>query len=291
MKMFVKNEDTLGKFLIFLGAFFWSLNAPLIKFITLSSLLVCGLRSLIAGVAMMPFVRPKSLHFNRWMLLYICSFAALCISVIQALKMTDAAIAVGMQYTALVWLFGMSLIRHEKIRLSALIPVLLILCGMILFMSSGTGGSCIGNIIALLEGIFFACMTVSSKRASGNNPLGLTAIANLLTGLFVFIFLSPSVHDLTRLKVGDWAIMLILGVFQASGGYGCYNLGLKYITSQKASVIALWEMILGPTWVALFLHEYPSMRVIAGFIVILAGMLLDVLWPREKYDAGKQSDL
>ena len=47
------------------------------------------------------------------------------------------------------------------------------------------------------------------------------------------------------------------------------------ISAQKASVIALWEMILGPVWVALFLKEYPSPIVLAGFVIILAGMLLD----------------
>lgn len=34
-------------------------------------------------------------------------------------------------------------------------------------------------------------------------------------------------------------------------------------------------MILGPVWVALFLKEYPTPLVLTGFIIILAGMLLD----------------
>ena len=34
-------------------------------------------------------------------------------------------------------------------------------------------------------------------------------------------------------------------------------------------------MILGPTWVALFLHEYPSLLVLAGFIIIILGIFLD----------------
>ena len=52
--------------------------------------------------------------------------------------------------------------------------------------------------------------------------------------------------------------MLILGVVQVAGGYGFFNLGVQKIPARKASVLALWEMILGPLWVALFLHQYPG---------------------------------
>lgn len=69
--------------------------------------------------------------------------------------------------------------------------------------------------------------------------------------------------------------MLILGVVQVAGGYGFFNLGVQKIPARKASVLALWEMILGPLWVALFLHQYPGPMVLAGFAIILAGMVLD----------------
>ena len=69
--------------------------------------------------------------------------------------------------------------------------------------------------------------------------------------------------------------MLILGVIQVGGGYCFYNLGVQKVSAQKASVISLWEMILGPIWVALFLKEYPSIPVLIGFVIILIGMLLD----------------
>lgn len=52
--MFTQNRPH-GELLVFLGALFWSLNAPLVKFISLDAMLVCGLRSLIAGIALSPF--------------------------------------------------------------------------------------------------------------------------------------------------------------------------------------------------------------------------------------------
>lgn len=75
--------------------------------------------------------------------------------------------------------------------------------------------------------------------------------------------------------------MLVLGIIQIGAGYACYNVGIQKISAQKASVIALWEMILGPVWVALFLKEYPTPMVLTGFIIILLGMLLDSLMNSE----------
>ena len=75
--------------------------------------------------------------------------------------------------------------------------------------------------------------------------------------------------------------MLVLGIIQIGAGYACYNVGIQKISAQKASVIALWEMILGPVWVALFLKEYPTPMVLTGFIIILLGMQLDSLMNSE----------
>lgn len=265
-----------GGTLVFLGAAFWSLNSPLVKFLTLDSYLICGLRSAIAAVALAVFIRPKQLKWNGWMLLYVCSYAALSLSVISALTMTSAPIAVGMQYTATIWLFLINLIATRKFNLRAFIPVCVILVGVVLFMCSSTDAtSAQGNLIALSEGIFFTGLTLGAKKAAGTNSVGLTGIANAFTAAVVFLLFPQAGASIPTLTGRDWLIMLILGVVQVSGGYVCYTLGVQRTTPQKASIIALWEMILGPVWVALFLKEYPSALVLVGFAIVLAGIVLD----------------
>ena len=64
-------------------------------------------------------------------------------------------------------------------------------------------------------------------------------------------------------------------ISNTGGGYCFYNMGVQKVSAQKASVISLWEMILGPLWVALFLKEYPSIPVMISFVIILIGMFLD----------------
>lgn len=267
-----------GGILVFLGAAFWSLNSPLVKYLSLNSLLICGLRSLIAGGALAVTIRPKQLRWNRWMLIYVCSYAGLCLSIIQALGATSSPVAIGMQYTATIWLFLTNLLRTKKLNFRKFISVVVIFVGVVFFMCSGADStSQTGNLIALSEGIFFALMTVSAKKVAGTNPVGLTAIANLFTGIVVFLIFPSALNGIPAMTFKDWIVILILGIVQVGAGYAFYNMGIQKISAQKASIIALWEMILGPIWVAIFLKEYPSLMVLIGFVIILVGMLLDAL--------------
>lgn len=262
-----------GEMLVFLGAVFWSLNAPLVKFIQMDPLLLTGSRSLIAGISLLPFLRIRKLNLSPWLGVYLLSYCGLCTSLIYALSLTAAPIAIGMQYTSMIWLFLADFLRTHRLPRRELIPVLIILGGVCLFMASGfQGGSLKGFLISATEGVFFALMSVSSKKACGSNPLGLTSLANLFTAAALFLLLPPSPADMLLFTSTEWIILLILGVVQIGIGYSLYNMGLRRTTAQKASVLALWEMILGPVWVALFLGEYPSPLVAAGFVIILAGM-------------------
>ncbi len=272
----MKHIKISGGMMVFLGAFFWSLNSPLIKFLEVDALLTCGFRSVIAGIVLLPFLRPKKIKWGPWLLVYLAAYCGLCVSIVLALRQTSAPIAIGMQYASIVWLFLVSTFMTRHLDKKRLLPVLMISAGVIVFMISGLDGSSMtGNLIALTESISFAFMTVGAKKAGSENPLGLTALANLFTGFFVFTFLPPDLSDTLSFTGQEWFIMLILGVVQVGLGYAFYNMGVAKVSPQKASVIALWEMILGPVWVALFLHEYPSLLVMIGFVIIIAGIILD----------------
>ena len=104
----MKTNAASGKGLVFAGAACWSLSSPLVKLLSVDAFLICALRAAIAAVALAFFFRPKKLNWNRWMALYLFCYAGLCMAAILSLSMTAAPISVGMQYTAIVWLFAAS---------------------------------------------------------------------------------------------------------------------------------------------------------------------------------------
>ena len=167
----MKRIPVSGGLLVFLGAAFWSLNSPLVKYLSLDSVLICGLRSLIAAIVLAVTIRPKQLKWNWWMVIYMCSYAGLCLSIILALGATSAPVAIGMQYTAAIWLFLANLLKTRKFHTRAFVPVAIIFIGVVCFMcSGGDAASQTGNFIALSEGIFFALMTVSAKKSRRYQP-------------------------------------------------------------------------------------------------------------------------
>ena len=155
-----------GSALVLLGSVCWSLNSPLVKYLTLDPFLICGLRSLIAGLVLLPFVRPREIAWNRYLLAYVLAYCALCLSVIVSLSLTSAAIAIGMQYTATIWLFLLYWFQTRYFSRRAFLPVAVIMAGVLCFMLSGGSGDShpLGNLIALTEGIFFAGMSLASKK-------------------------------------------------------------------------------------------------------------------------------
>ena len=182
----MSKRSVPGGLVVFIGALCWSLNAPLVTLIDLDPILICWLRAVIGSVVLLPFLRPRQLRWNWWLPTYLVSDCAVCLLVISALTMTSAPIAVGMQYTAPVWLFLCGWIATKKFSLRAFAPVCVILVGIVLFMLSGTDHtSRTGNLLAFLSGPAFALMTVASRKSAGTNPLGLSGLATLFMALVI----------------------------------------------------------------------------------------------------------
>lgn len=53
------SNELKGTLFVLLAAVCWSINSPIVKYLTLNPFLICGLRSLIAGIALLPFLRIR----------------------------------------------------------------------------------------------------------------------------------------------------------------------------------------------------------------------------------------
>lgn len=76
------SNELKGTLFVLLAAVCWSINSPIVKYLTLNPFLICGLRSLIAGIALLPFLRIREIKKNRYLPLYFISYTALCLAVI-----------------------------------------------------------------------------------------------------------------------------------------------------------------------------------------------------------------
>lgn len=276
----MKNKNTLGMLLVFIAAVLWSTNSILVKNIELPSMLIGAMRALIAGIVLAPFIRPKKLKFSPKMLLMAVAFTLNSVGVVTAIKLTSAAIAVGMQFTSPIWLYIYSRIKGYPFIKRRVIPLAVLTAGVVISMfSKAEGVTLIGNLIALTTGLSFAVVTQLGKDLGGDNPVGITAINNLFMAAVILpLFCRDSVAQLFTMDTVGRVTLLALGIVQFGGGYVFYTLGLRYTTAARASMISPMEMVLSPVWVAIFMHELPDAVGLIGFLVIIAGIALEVIF-------------
>ena len=92
---------------LFLTAALWSTSGLLIKLLTWEPLAILGGRSIVAGIVIWLSLRrgdPHLPHFTRWQVVGALSYVGTQIMFITATKLTTAANAIFLQYTAL-WVF------------------------------------------------------------------------------------------------------------------------------------------------------------------------------------------
>lgn len=275
-----------GSLLVLLGTVLWSTNAPFFKILQVDSYVAIFIRATIAGIILLPALRLRQIKWDRCLVAMLVSYAALCIGIVLAIRNTSANIATGMQYTAPLLLFLVSWLKGEVTpSFHKHWPLLVLLTGLLVSMcSKGSTVTMRGNLLALSTAVSFTIMTVSSKKATANNPLGMVSLTNLFCALIVLLFFLPpnAGEHLAAITQTEWVILIFLGVFQIAGGYALYYIGLKTTAPSQAAMLAPFEMVLGSLWVAIFVGEFPDWVGAAGSLLIVIGVIGEVVITRKK---------
>jgi drug/metabolite transporter (DMT)-like permease len=277
------SQVAQGRWLIFSAAFLWSLAGVFIKFLDVPPLTIVFYRSLFAGLVFTPFLRRNGLPLNGPILVSALTYTAAISSFVAANKLTTAANAIVLQYTAPIFVFLFSgLVLKEKIaKLNGFaLAVSMIGVGIISLDSVGQPDMA-GVLLALLSGLLFAAYMINLRRTSEINPVYLTWINNLVCALLL-LFIVKSQLWLTATQL--W-ILIVMGAVQLGMPYFLFSKGLHAVSLQEASLIALIEPVLNPLWVALVVGEIPSKATVAGGGMILLGLGVRYVWPLLKSSA------
>jgi drug/metabolite transporter (DMT)-like permease len=249
-------------------ALLWSLAGVLIKSADWPPLAVAGARGLIAGV-FLAAVNARHLRFT-WSPLQLgaaVAYAGCTILFLVATKLTTAANAILLQYTAPIWiaLFGAWLLRERATRTDWL-TIAAMLAGMGLFFSGDlrfTG--LLGNLLAVLSGVFFAAMTMLLRKQKDGSPLESILLGNLLAFLVGLpaMVRAPAPSSTCLLMLG------LLGVVQLGAAYQLYSRAIRHLPALQVVLITVLEPILNPTWVLLAIGERPGPRALVGGVIVL----------------------
>lgn len=255
------------------GALCWSLAGVLFKHVEWPGLAAAAGRGLLAALFLLA-VTWRELRFT-WSPLQLgaaAAYAACTILFTLANKMTTAANAILLQYTAPVWiaLLGAWLLNERTTR-ADWFTIAAVLGGLAVFFYEGLQlGNIAGLLVALASGVGFAVMTILMRKQKHASALESIILGNLLS----FLIGVPALWIAPALPPSGWVALGLLGVVQLGLAYLLYAKAIKHVTALEAVLIPVIEPILNPVWVMIAVGERPSPLALAGGAIVLGAVTL-----------------
>lgn len=258
----------------------WSTGGLFIKATTVSGYEVNAGRCLLAAATVGLLTFRQGLKINFFTVLTSLLYAGTLSSFALATKMTTAANAIFLQYTAPIYILLLApFVLKEKFKIADLVTVVCCLAGMSLFFLDAAPNAQLsaesqlrGNVLALVSGVFFGLyfLLLRHPRSLAQNPAVSVFYGNLFAVLlmlpFIFVFGKPSAWTQS-----DVLAVLFLGVFQIGLAYFLFTRGIaRGVRSLDASIIGFIEPLFNPIWVFLFIGEKPTNWAIVGGAIIIA---------------------
>ena len=269
-------------FLLVLGAaILWSTGGLFIKATHLSPFGVCFGRSLLAAITIVIFTRREGFGLNRISAITSVLYAALLILFVVATKLTTAANAIFLQYTAPVYVLILEPIFYkEKFRARDFVTVAVCVAGMSLFFVGKLRPQDVsGNLLALASGACFALFFLLLRHSKARQVN--RAASAIYGNLIVVVLCAPAFFGAVRrgISPADYARLAYLGIVQIGFAYLLFTLAMaRGLRSLDAGIIGYVEPVLNPIWVFLFLGERPSGWAIIGGTIIIASVIVHMLF-------------
>lgn len=275
---------------VVIAVLLWSSGGLLIKMTSVSGYEVNLGRCLFAAITIALLTKFKALKADKFTILASIFYVGALSFFAVANKMTTAANAIFLQYTAPIYILIFApLILKEKFRFSDLLTVIVCIFGMTLFFIDSTPianltteSQFIGNILGLCSGVSLGgyILLLRHPKAYNQNPASSVFYGNIIA---IFVMLPFIVSNPSVWTGKDVFAVVILGVFQIGLAYYLFTYGVsKGVRSLDASIIGFIEPLLNPVWVFLFIGEKPSNWAILGGAVIILAVLIHTLKQNQK---------
>ncbi len=260
----------LPPLLLLSAALCWSLGGLLIKSIDWPPMAIAGGRSGIAIPVMLLCIGRPRFTFSPAQIGGAIGYALTVALFVFATRMTTAANAIFLQYTAPIYvaLIGRWYLGERALPIDWLV-IGVALCGIALFFFDRlTISGFWGNIVALASGVAFASVALFLRKEKAGSPVASIILGNAIVALAGIPFMFQ--HSL---GAGSWWRLILLGAVQLGLPYVFYGTAIKYVTALEATLIPLLEPVLNPLWVMLALGERPGPWAIFGGTLVLGAVL------------------
>ncbi len=286
--------------LVLTAALLWSGGGLGVKLLAdVDAMSIAGYRSLFAFLAMGVAVAARGVRGERddvaralktplvWAA--AVSYAVMVDCFCVAAKLSTAANAIFLQYTAPIWVAFLSWpVLAERVRPRDWLTLGVAFGGMILFfVGKLEARGLAGNLVAMVSSFGFAGLPVLLRleerkavarglRANPTSAVVATTVGNLIAAVAG----APWMLESTPSTTTGWTVLILLGTVQIALPYLLYSAAVRVLKALEASLFAILEPVVSPLWVFLVAGERPAPAALAGGGLIVIAVVLRAVFGR-----------
>lgn len=266
----------IARLLVIAAAILFSTGGAGIKAAAFSGVQVSAVRSGIAAIVLMLFVRGR-LNLSVPVLGVGLVYGATLTLFVLGTKLTTAANAIFLQSTYPLYVLLLSpLLLGERISRRDILYLAGVGAGLVLCVTGRPAATAmapnptLGNVFAMLSGLLWAITLLGlryvERDATGRRP-ALTAV--IAGNTFASLAALPFAWPMPNASPAEWATIVYLGVFQIGLAYIFLTRAVGRLPALEVSLLLLLEPVLNPMWAWLVRGERPGTWAIAGGIIII----------------------
>jgi drug/metabolite transporter (DMT)-like permease len=265
------------------AAVLFSTGGAAIKTAAMSGLQVASIRSGIAAIALLLWLRGR-VQRSPQIVGVGAIYAATLVLFVTSTKLTTAASAIFLQSTAPLYIVVLApLLLGERFRARDLGFLAAAAGGLVLCFSGRTEATLIapdpstGNLLGVLCSLSWA-FTLLGLRWIELQQRG-AGISSVVAGnLMAFLLGLPFLVPLPSASATDWAVLGYLGVFQIGLAYVLLTGAVGQLPTLHISLLLLIEPVLNPLWTWLVRGENPGAWTLAGGAIIMSAVAVQALY-------------
>ncbi|MDR1061021.1 MAG: EamA family transporter [Clostridiales bacterium] len=273
------SPNRKGPLCMMAAAICWSFGGLCIKYVPWGAMSIIGLRALLAAAVFAAYRRSARVNITPGNVLAAICLAGTTILFVFANKLTTAAAAIVLQFSAPVFIILLQLLFYRiKPKLGEIAAVAATLAGILFFFADKLEpGGALGNLLALAAGLAFAGVFVCNARPDADPE------QSLMLGFFIAAAIGlPFAPFEVSTDPAAWGAIAFLGLVQVGLAYVFFSIGIKKTPALLACLITAIEPVLNPVWVALATGEVPGPYALAGGVVIVASVAGYSAWVEKR---------
>lgn len=191
-------------------------------------------------------------------------------------------------YVMLVPFFGLVFFR-QKLRRANFVAAGMMLLGIgLLSLDGESGGLNRGDLLTLVCGALFAGHIVAVEQCQRKmNAYALIVLQFGFSAVFALAYTLLFERGVTlEFNAGSVGGLLYLAIFSTTIAMSLQNIGQSMAPASHASILLSLESVFGVLFSCLLLGERVTPKMLAGFVVIFAALMVSELTPRERKNAA-----